>query len=119
MVRRIQGLCYKSGPKVRSGIRDSYWNQKPGSGSMIAAGSEESWDGNRGRRSDAGVRCWPAMSVALCSCSVCPAHCEPGPARAPALTLYPNHWAAAQAGREGGGRGGAAAPGGQGRSRGG
>lgn len=45
MVRRIQGLCYKSGPKVGSGIRDSCWNQKPGSGSMIAAGSEESWDG--------------------------------------------------------------------------
>lgn len=32
-------------------------------GSMIAAGSEESWNGNRGYRSDAGVRGWPAMSV--------------------------------------------------------
>lgn len=62
---RIQGLCYRSRPKVRSGIRDKCWSQKPGSGSMIAAGTEESWeDGNRGHRSDAGVRGWPAMTVA-------------------------------------------------------
>lgn len=120
---KIQELCQRS----QSG---QAWDRKPilGSdmrvrlGSMLVSRSEvqvgsQGWEQRSGVGSEvidevlesaAGQQ--PMRPV--CSCSVCPAHREPGPAGAPALSLHPHHRAAAQTGGKGGGRGGAAAPGG-------
>lgn len=79
-------------------------------GSMIAAGMGWEQRGQGARSEVLGQMLESEASQQrvppVCFCSVCSAYCEPGPARAPALALHPDHRAAVQAGGEGGGRGG-------------
>jgi hypothetical protein len=104
----IQELWF--GSEFRSYDRDQGLGSEARLGSDDSCGSER-WTGRHGLCQKSGMS---DLHPHVPACSVCPAHREPCAAGAPALAFYPHHRAAAQAGRKGGVRGGAAASGGQG-----